>query len=318
MNARLLFLHALSPLHAGVGQGVGVIDLPIAREKATGLPFLPGSSVKGTLRDSCTTAATCLRLFGPEAANAADYAGSAQFSDQRLLLLPIRSLAGTFAWVTAPLVLRRLARDAADAGLPKNEQPPSTTTLESATVRGCRIGRAGNIIRVGNQNNKVVLEDLDLDPQVDTNNQGEVTRWAQWLADRLFPHEDIWRRMLTERLCVIHDDAFAFLLNTATEITARVALKDDTKTVDNLWYEEALPTETILAGLVVATPVDKSYPKQQYPNPQAAVFKDLTGLVQGSLQFGGKATVGRGICRLRLVASPFTPPAPGSQPAAQR
>ncbi len=51
MQARLLFTHALSPLHAGTGQGVGVIDLPIAREKATGLPFLPGSSVKGTLRD---------------------------------------------------------------------------------------------------------------------------------------------------------------------------------------------------------------------------------------------------------------------------
>ena len=35
MNARLLFVHALSPLHAGTGQGIGAIDLPIAREKAT-------------------------------------------------------------------------------------------------------------------------------------------------------------------------------------------------------------------------------------------------------------------------------------------
>ncbi|WP_298819062.1 RAMP superfamily CRISPR-associated protein [Chloroflexus sp.] len=47
----LYFLHALSPLHAGTGQGSGVIDLPIAREKATGIPYLPGSSVKGVLRD---------------------------------------------------------------------------------------------------------------------------------------------------------------------------------------------------------------------------------------------------------------------------
>jgi CRISPR/Cas system CMR subunit Cmr4 (Cas7 group RAMP superfamily) len=34
-----------------------------------------------------------------------------QFADARLLLLPVRSLAGTFAWVTSPYVLRRFARD---------------------------------------------------------------------------------------------------------------------------------------------------------------------------------------------------------------
>ena len=49
----LSFVHALSPLHAGTGQGAGIIDLPIAREKATGLPYLPGSSLKGTLRARC-------------------------------------------------------------------------------------------------------------------------------------------------------------------------------------------------------------------------------------------------------------------------
>ena len=49
-ESRLTFIHALSPLHAGTGQGVGVIDLPIAREKATNLPFLPGSTLKGCCR----------------------------------------------------------------------------------------------------------------------------------------------------------------------------------------------------------------------------------------------------------------------------
>ena len=44
-HVALLFLHALSPLHAGTGQGIGAIDLPIAREKATGIPYLPGSSL---------------------------------------------------------------------------------------------------------------------------------------------------------------------------------------------------------------------------------------------------------------------------------
>ncbi|HEY7420145.1 MAG TPA: RAMP superfamily CRISPR-associated protein, partial [Ktedonobacteraceae bacterium] len=55
MNAQLTFIHALSPLHAGTGQGAGVIDLPVAREKATNIPFLPGSSLKGALRTRCFT-----------------------------------------------------------------------------------------------------------------------------------------------------------------------------------------------------------------------------------------------------------------------
>src|SRR5579864_5764877 len=101
MNARLTFVHALSPLHAGTGQGVGVIDLPIAREKATGLPFLPGSSLKGALRARCDSK-ECVLVFGTatsEIDQDDNQPGLAQFSDQRLLLLPIRSLMGTFAWV---------------------------------------------------------------------------------------------------------------------------------------------------------------------------------------------------------------------------
>src|SRR6266581_7347401 len=117
MNARLTFVHALSPLHAGTGQGASVIDLPIAREKATGLPFLPGSSLKGTLRARCS-GQNCPKVFGPDAAEIqtdSNQASAAQFSDQRLLLLPVRSLVGTFAWVTSPYVLCRLARDIQDA-----------------------------------------------------------------------------------------------------------------------------------------------------------------------------------------------------------
>ncbi len=66
MTTRLTFIHALSALHAGTGQGAGVIDLPIAREKATGLPFLPGSSLKGPLRASLADKDLRNAIFGPE------------------------------------------------------------------------------------------------------------------------------------------------------------------------------------------------------------------------------------------------------------
>lgn len=49
---RAFLLHALSPLHAGTGHSADVIDLPIARMKATGIPIAPSSSIEGKLRDA--------------------------------------------------------------------------------------------------------------------------------------------------------------------------------------------------------------------------------------------------------------------------
>jgi CRISPR-associated protein Cmr4 len=161
MKTDLLFVHTLSPLHAGTGQGVDVIDLPIAREKATGIPYLPGSSVKGVLRDACTDLHTQKIVFGPENINNAGsaYAGAAHFSDARLVLMPVRSVAGTFAYVTSPYLLGRLTRDAVDAGLnPTNPEISLTKTQ-------CLVHNNTSLkITVAN-GQKVVLEDLDLAPQ---------------------------------------------------------------------------------------------------------------------------------------------------------
>ena len=51
MQVRIFHLQNLSALHVGTGQGVGIVDLPIARSKATNLPVVPGSGLKGILRD---------------------------------------------------------------------------------------------------------------------------------------------------------------------------------------------------------------------------------------------------------------------------
>lgn len=281
MNTRLLFVHALSPLHAGTGQGVGVIDLPVAREKATGLPYLPGSSLKGTLRDACDDAMRT-KVFGPDTGNDDDHAGSAQFSDQRLLLLPIRSLAGTFAWITSPYVLRRLRRDAeglTGSGIPSAVPTPDPNAC-IVSDNGCQISL----------NNQVVLEDLDLPATP----QSDAYKWAQWIGGQVFPTDTDWQQMLIARFCVVHDDVLSFLLDTATEITARIKLLENAKTVKKggLWYEEALPTETILSGLAVATPVRATSDE---------VFTTLTNLTNKPLQCGGKATVGRGLCRLHMT-----------------
>jgi CRISPR-associated protein Cmr4 len=298
MTAGLTFLHALSPLHAGVGQGAGIIDLPIAREKATGLPYLPGSSLKGTLRSQFEPGSKdCQKLFGREPIDAQtndNHASSVQFSDQRLLLFPTRSLAGTFAWVTSPYILNRLVRDIRDAQCIPPEHPiPRIQAEENYVIAG-----AASKIQVEAQ---VYLEDLKF-TTVQTEDSEAAEAWAEWIAVHVFPGENdlVWREMLKARFCIIHDDVLSFLLETATEITARIKLKADAKAVEDggLWYEEALPTETILSGLMLATPT-----KAAGIDAEQA-FQLLAQVTNKTLQFGGKATVGHGLCKFYLAREP--------------
>lgn len=283
MNAQLLFLHALSPLHAGTGQGVGAIDLPIARERATNLPFVPGSTIKGVLRDNSKDESLQIKIFGPKTDKADEHAGSAQFADARLLLFPVRSLLGTFAWVTSPYVLQRFVRDLNDVGI--TNHPALPTSLEKE--EHCIVSKS-SVLRHGTN---IYLEDLDLTVQDES-----AQAWGEWLAQRIFAADTDWQNRLIERFCIVHDNVLNFLLETATEITARIKLQANAKTVEEggLWYEESLPTESILSGLVLATPTKKAEitPEQ--------IFTELHEFNGKILQVGGKATVGRGLVRLHI------------------
>jgi CRISPR-associated protein Cmr4 len=288
MKAKLLFLQALSPLHAGTGQGVGAIDLPVAREKATGIPIVPGSTLKGVLRTNCETNDDLkVRIFGPETDNASDHAGSAQFSDLRLLFLPVRSLSGTFAWVTSPLLLRRFQRDCVMTNTPFPAQVPSVSDKSECLVSPAN-SKLTMIIEA--QENQVVFEDLRLAGQIDTS----LKALLDWLKVFLFGADASWQTLFTERACVVHDDVLSFLLDTATEITARIRLDEEKKTVARgaLWYEEALPAESILSGLMVIQEIQAS---------EKDILDAITQLAQSPLQVGGSATVGCGLCRIYLV-----------------
>jgi CRISPR-associated protein Cmr4 len=298
MDARLSFVHVLSALHPGTGQGTGVIDLPVAREKATGIPFLPGSSLKGALRTRCHNNGSpekCRDIFGSaDPLEDNNTPSMAQFSDQRLLLLPMRSLAGTFAWVTSPYVLRRLLRDMEEIGI---EPPAPVLPVEEPEQCYISFGKCA-IVPSGAKDNKVYLEDLDLSSE----RKAEITSWAEWIGKQLFPSEEYWQTMLVERFCLVHDDVFNFMLNTATEVIARIKLEEEAKTVvqGGLWYEEALPAETILTGTVLATPTRNLQTRMLDMQP-AKIFETLEELMQQTIQLGGNATVGRGMCRVRLA-----------------
>ena len=51
MKSKILYLFTRTPLHVGAGASVGAIDQPIIRERRTGFPIIPASSLKGTFAD---------------------------------------------------------------------------------------------------------------------------------------------------------------------------------------------------------------------------------------------------------------------------
>jgi len=325
MKSTLLYIHARSPLHAGTGQGLGGIDLPIAREKATHIPYLPGSSLKGTLRDAYqeTVLAKIEKdspelnkeqrekesqksvwpIFGPDTNNASDHAGAVQFGDARLLFLPVRSLAGTFALVTSPFLLERYREDALEAGLfeeksiLKGKKSSKILIEDQSKCRTC----SGALIAA---NEQVFLEDLNFTrqnfiPDVLEKATGDSSEkkqtcdplpiWSKHL------HEVLPNLSLEQHLCVVHDDVMSFLLETATEVVARIKLQDATKTVASggLWYEESLPAESVLYSLVLI-----SSARGQHKMPAEKIGEALEHTSGKLVQLGGKATVGRGLCRL--------------------
>jgi CRISPR-associated protein Cmr4 len=246
--------------------------------KATGIPFLPGSSIKGVLRDArrATDREKTEAVFGPSDDPAA-HAGALVVSDARLLALPVRSFRGTFAWVTSPLLLTLAKRDLEEPSL----------TVPTINGRGARLAQGTICVH----NDRLYLEDLDLAAAV----AAEATAWAQRLARLAFPGDDIF----TKRFAVVDDDTMAFLWETATQVDARVRLDERTRTVapGALWLEESLPPETLLIGLLAA---DRSRRPNVSMTPD-----DVLGFALPSeevYQLGGKATTGRGRCRI----VPFT------------
>ncbi len=290
MQARLFHLHALSALHCGTGQSAGVVDLPIARARATQLPIVPGSSLRGVLRQYLTDNAgdDATTLFGPRTirSDQESFAGALAIGDAHLLALPVRCLAGVVSFVTCPFILRRYARDMKRAGasLPAlpGEPDKSAARVAPASV---------NLV-----NEKLVLEDLDLRARTET----ALEAWAQHIACAVHPEDVDGQKDVAVRLSLVADDVMSFLAETATDVRARIRLDPETGTVDKgaLWYEEHLPAETGLWGVFALSRSNKEGDSRS--------ATDLGQAVPGSalLQLGGNAGVGHGLVRFLTEGVP--------------
>ena len=227
MKPAILGMLAETPVHPGAGRGIGVVDLPVAREAGTDYPVVVGSSLKGALRDKVerceSIAGRADALFGER-----DRAGDLLVADARLLLLPVRSLTSAYKWVTCPHLIERYVRDLRRTGLAPVAEPP-------AVERGKALAQGDD---------RLFLEERQFDvagqPPVDVVNA----------IKRLLLHRKTASRVAGQ-LAVLNDDDFSWFVRYGLPVQARNVLDDKTKQSKNLWYEETLPPDTVMYALLI-------------------------------------------------------------------
>lgn len=272
MKNAIIGLLAETSIHPGTEQSTSVIDLPVARERATGYPVIVGSSMKGALRNLARQRLgnesegeqQINKIFGEQ-----ELAGSVMVSDARLLLLPVRSLTGHFKWVTCPYLLERYLRDRQLVGIPSAVNIPRPNHNQAV---------------VAVEQPKLLLEELTFDVEV----QDIVA-----IVDTILPlisHQFVQER-LQQQLVILNDNDFKYFTEFALQVNARNVLDQETKASKNLWYEETLPPDSLFYGLLMT--------RHGSDNPLAQVQAMFTK--HPYIQVGGNETVGQGWCAVALI-----------------
>jgi len=311
------FLIAETPIHPGSGGSLSIVDLPIQRERHTNFPKIEPSGLKGCIREVFESLEKNKKkislkgkeiqinkdnislVFGPDSqGDEESHAGAIGFTDARILLFPVKSLKGIFAWITCPQVLERFKKDMEIAGkkLPKCFE----TKIESGKI-------ASKDIVI--QDDLIVLEEFTFKVEVDSN----VKDIAEWFARYIFPDNsyNYWKEKLKNDLVILSDDEFRDFVTNSTEVITRTKINNDTGTVQEggLWTEEYLPQDSILysiamaSGLRVKDDKDKDCFSEAKNSEEEAelvleYFRNGVGKV---IQIGGNQTIGKGLTRIEFL-----------------
>jgi CRISPR-associated protein Cmr4 len=299
-KSKIFFMQNVAPSHVGSGESLGVIDMPIQRERHTSYPKIEGSSLKGSIREIFREIAKKASntkdfedrinlTFGHED-KGDDYASSIGFTDARILLFPVKSVKGIFAWITSPEVLRRFKNDLTLVSDHTNQNTfniPSVIT--DSNMSQCITASDTNLIVSGSN---IILEEYSFK----VTKKANCDDIATFIGNKLSMTDELKKRLL-----IIPDDDFKDFVNLSTEVITRTKIDPKTGTVKQgqLFTEEYLPTETIMYSLVLASPVfSKDDGKKLGINSEDDVMSFFTKNLPELFQIGGNATLGKGLVKV--------------------
>ncbi len=285
-----VFFYAVSPVHMGAGQAVGVIDNPIQRERHTKHPCFAGSGIKGAVRHSYEALggqrADIDRLMGPDANSGELHAGAISFGDAQLVALPLRSLKGGYVYATCPQALARAQRLLALTGTQVH-----WPTLNVEEGECLLVNKA--LLSSGDRLHLEAFEYLLAKAPVD------IGALATDLATRALPAQDsyqFFRDKLASDLVVLSDTDFGYFAEHAMLVEPHVRIDHETGSASDggLFYTENLPPESLLVAPLLASQTRTG--KADNHLSAEEVFTLVRQLIDGRLlQIGGDATTGRGL-----------------------
>jgi CRISPR-associated protein Cmr4 len=311
MTKKLLYIFTRTPLHVGAGSSVGAIDQPIQRERHTGFPIIPASSLKGTFADAWNgeliqeeengtskkvrvgkdgQRSEAAWLFGADKADFAA-AGAVQFSEAKLLAFPIRSARGSFAWITSPLILRRAARD----GVIPAKASAIVLKDDQAIFSGDTLGFD---VKAPEPKKQIVLEEYTFDQA----GNGESKDVASALKN-LMAEDPVWSG-IESRLVILSDGMMSFFSQNACEVAQHVRIDDETGTAAGgaLFNQENVPSETLFYSVVTFSPerAPRDNGNRRGPNEAVRAFQAKLESLGSVFQFGGDASTGLGYCTVKF------------------
>lgn len=284
-NFSVAVMYALTPCHAGSGSALGVVDLPIQRERHTNWPMIQASGVKGAFRANFEKYRNNIleanrsqlkefskltdSIFGTS--DGTGYAGSSSFSDAKILAYPMRSNVSPFVWITCPSVLKRLVKDLCFTK--KIDKEIEIPTIEQNKAFCINSTIKGNVL----------LEDFEV--EVNDNN----------------PQIDAIKNVLNEylknaeRLLLVSDEVFNYGVTDCTQIMAQIKIDSKTGTTQDgsLRYQEELPSDTLMYSVIHFGDSKNSVEE----NLKAQTIKSfvIDQVIKNHIQIAGDETCGRGI-----------------------
>ncbi len=313
MQTRILYLFTRTPLHVGSGASVGAIDQPIQRERHTGFPIIPASSLKGSFADHWNGTlenenadgkvkkirgkSTAAWLFGSDDANAS-FAGSLLFSEARLLAFPIRSAKGSFAWISCPLILQKAARDGVFSA---PEVMAEIKSLEETPDEKAIFKYTGPL-SLGAEPGQIVLEDYCL------THSGQHYPAELGAALSRLVTDDVFTSSIRDRLVILSNGMMSHFAMTACEIAQHVRISDETGTAEGtgLFNQENVPGETLFYSVLHATEGRGSHFGDRAASSACDEFRTKVEQVK-VFQFGGDASTGLGFCSVEMKDPILTP-----------
>jgi CRISPR-associated protein Cmr4 len=295
------YLYSLAPIHCGGEGDLGNI-LDSVREVHTNYPYIPGSSLRGCIRDEVKFSQTdetegkaiADRLFGKELDTSSGTMGVHQtwFGDARLLWIPMRTIAlegagDAFTWVSCHSLIR-------DHALISRQPNCSFPSHAVGT-------RTGNYWVADSQ---VEVKEMSL-------GQKETTALASWASSLTGEVNSIWEK----NRIILSDNDFEVLMEHALWTQIRNKLTDEQKTdgktqagsAEVFWTDICIPRDTILY-------FPWGYRPLRHNSITENDHKVLTSVIGGLFQVGGQANVGRGWVQSWTIdsSSPLNPELPSA------